>query len=58
MNKWGLAPSPNYECGASEQTADYVLTARPIHRAPHEARGLTILNDETRRWLNNTTASI
>ena len=58
MHKWGLAPSPNCECGASEQTADYVLTACPIHRAPHGARGLTVLDDETRCWLSNTTASI
>ena len=58
MYKWGIAPSPNCECGASEQTADHVLTACPIHRAPHGARGLTVLDDETRCWLNNTTASI
>ena len=58
MHKWGLAPSPNCECGASEQTADHVLTACPIHRAPHGARGLTVLDDKTRCWLNNTTASI
>ena len=58
MHKWGLAPSPNCGCGASEQTADHVLTACPIHRAPHGARGLTDLDDETRCWLNNTTASI
>ena len=58
MHKWGLAPSPNCECGASEQTADHVLTACPIHRTPHGARGLTVLDDETRCWLNNTTASI
>ena len=58
MHKWCLAPSPNCECGASEQTADHVLMAYPIHRAPHGARGLTVLNDETRCWLNNTTASI
>ena len=50
--------SPNRECGASEQTADHVLTACPIHRAPHGARGLTVLDDETRCWLNNTTSSI
>ena len=43
MHKWGLAPSPNCECGASEQTADHVLTACPIHRAPQGARGLTVL---------------
>ena len=58
MHKWGLGPSPNCECGASEQTADYVLITCPIHRAPHGARGLTVLDDETRCWLNNTTASI
>ena len=54
----GLAPSPNCEYGASEQTADHILTACPIHRAPHGARGLTVLDDETRCWLNNITASI
>ena len=31
MHKWGLTPSPNCECGASEQTADHVLTVCPIH---------------------------
>ena len=50
MHKWGLALLSNCECGASEQTADHVLTACPIHRAPHGARGLTVL-DETRCWL-------
>ena len=58
MHKWGLAPSPNCECGASEQTADHVLTACLIHRAPHGARNLTVLDDKTRWWLNNITASI
>ena len=58
MHKWGLAPSPNCECGASEQTTDNVLTECPIHRAPHGARGLMVLNDETRCWLNNISASI
>ena len=37
MHKWGLTPSPNCKCGTSEQTADHVLTACPIHRAPHGA---------------------
>ena len=54
MHKWDLAPSPNCECGAFEQTADHILTACPIHRVPHGARGLTVLDDETRCWLNNT----
>ena len=39
MHKWGLTPSPNCECGASEQIADHVLTACPINRTPHGARG-------------------
>ena len=47
IHKCGLAPSSNCECGASEQTADHVLTACPIHRAPHGARILTVLDDET-----------
>ena len=47
MHKWSLAPSPNCECGASEQTADHVLTVCRIHREPHGARGLTVLDDET-----------
>ena len=58
MHKWDLAPLPNCECGASEQTADHVLTACPKHRASHGARGLTVLDDETRCWLNDITASI
>ena len=56
MHKWGLVPSPNCECGASEQTADHVLTA--CHRSPHGARGLTVLDDKTCCWLNDITASI
>ena len=58
IHKWGLAPSPNCECGVSEQTADHILTACSIHRAPHGARGLKVLDDKTRCWLNNTTAGI
>ena len=58
MHKWGLIPSPNCKCGAYEQTADHVLTACPIHRAPHGARCLTVLDDKTRCWLNDITASI
>ena len=58
MHKWSLALLPNCECGASEQTADYVLTACPIHRAPHGARGLTISDKKAQFRLNNTTASI
>ena len=36
----------------------HVLIACPIHRAPHGARGLMVLDHETRCWLNDITASI
>ena len=58
MHKCCLTSSPNCECGASEQTANHVQTACSIHRAPHGARGLTVLDDETRCWLNDITVSI
>ena len=58
MHNWGLAPSLNCEWGASEQTADHAIIASSIHQAPHGAQGLTVLNDKTQCWLNNTTASI
>ena len=38
MHKWSVAPSPNCECGASEQTPDHVLIACPYigHHMKHE----------------------
>ena len=53
MHKCGLASSTNCECGVSEQTADHVLTACPIHRAPQGTRGVTVLDNETRFWMRN-----
>ena len=58
MYKWGYAPSPNCECGATEQTADHVLSSCLIHHVPRGTRGLQVLDDATRCWLNTTTASI
>ena len=58
MHKWGCASLPNCKCGAIEQTEDHILIACPIHRAPHGAQGLTVLDDETRCWLDTITASI
>ena len=46
------------DCDAAEQTADHVLIACTIRRAPNGAQGLTVLDDKTRCWLNNITASI
>ena len=31
MYKWGLTPSPNCECGATEQTADHIISSCLIH---------------------------
>ena len=58
MYKWGLAPSPNCECGATEQTADHVISSCLIHHVLRGTRGLQVLDDATRCWLNTTTASI
>ena len=58
MYKWGLAPLANCECGASEQTADHIISQCPIHRAPRGMFGLMVLDDETRCWLKSLTVSI
>ena len=47
MYKWGLAPSPNCECGATEQTADHVISSCLIHHASRGTRGLQVLSDAT-----------
>ena len=58
MYKWGLAPSPNHECGTIEQTADHVISSCLIHRVTRGTRGLQVLDDAIRCWHNTTTASI
>ena len=51
MYKWGVAPSPNCECGASEQIVDHIISTCPLHRAPKGMQGLLVRDDDTRRWL-------
>ena len=58
MYKRGLASSRNCECGATEQTADHVISSGLIHRVPRGTRGLQVLDDATRCWLNTATARI
>ena len=58
LHKWGLAFSAKCECGASEQTADRIISTCPIYRVSRGTTSLTVLNDETRGWLNSVTASI
>ena len=57
MQKWGLAPTSNCECGAAEQTAKPITLTCPVHRAPTGIRGLTVLDVDTRCWLSTITAS-
>ena len=45
MYKWGLAPSPDCECAATNQTADHVISTCPIYRAPRGVAGPTVLDD-------------
>ena len=58
MYKWGPAPSPNCECGATEQTADHAIFSCLIPHVPRGTKGLQVLDDATRCWLKTTTASI
>ena len=58
MYKWGVASSPNCECGTSEQTADHVISTCPLHCAPKGIQGLLVLDDDTRRWLKINAVNI
>ena len=58
MYKLSLASSLNCECGVTKQTADHVISSCLIHHVPRETRGLQVLHDATRCWLNTTTSSI
>ena len=48
MYKWGLAPASNCECGATEQTADHIISSCLIRHVPRGARGLQVLDEATR----------
>ena len=58
MYKWSLAPSPNGECGATEQTAYHVISSCLVHHVPKGTQGLQVLDNALQCWLNTTTASI
>ena len=47
MYKWSLAPSPNCECVATEQTADHVISSCLIHHVSKGTRGLQVFDDVT-----------
>ena len=50
LSRWGLKSSPSCSCGTSEQTADNIIVC-PLNPSPHGKRGLTHLDEPTRRWL-------
>ena len=54
IHKWGFALSPKCKCGTTEQTADQVLMACPIHWGPHGAQGLTVLDNKTQSGLTTS----
>jgi len=58
LHKWGMASSAPCECGAKEQTVDHVALQCPRHRPPHGIHGLKVLDDETIKWLLNTSPEI
>jgi len=58
LYKWGMPSSAACECGAEEQTVDHVVLQCPIHRPPHGLHGLTVLDNETIKWLLNTCPKI
>ena len=53
IHKWGLASLTKCEYGASEQTADHIISTCPTHRAPRGIISLKVLDDETRCSLNS-----
>ena len=57
MKKWGLTDSAACECGASEQTANHIITSCLLHRPPSE-EGLFRVGPETRTWLHDTMLDI
>jgi len=58
LYKWGMTSSAACECGKEEQTVHHVVLQCPIHRPPHGLHGLTVLDDETTKWLLNTCPEI
>jgi len=44
LYKRGMTPSTACQCGAEEQTVDYVVLQFSIHRPAHGLHGLTVLD--------------
>ena len=48
MYKWSLAPSSCCECGATEQSANHVISSCLIDHVPRGTPGVQVLDDATR----------
>ena len=48
-----MASSVVCECGAEEQTVGHVVLQCPVHQPPDGLHDLTVLDDETIKWLIN-----
>jgi len=49
---------PDKLCADPESPVDHVVFHYPIYQRPHEAHGLTVLDDETIKCLLNTCPEI
>ena len=58
MYKYSLAPFSSCECGATKQTANHIISQCPTHWVPQGMLGLTVLDNETRCWLDSLLNSI
>ena len=58
MHKWSFAPSATCECGADDQTANYIYLHCVIHCAPAGIRGVISLDQDTTSWLLNSCPDI
>jgi len=54
MHTWSLVLSANRNCGAEDQTVDYILASCLLYHPPNGTLGLVALNDETVDWLQTT----
>ena len=49
--KGGMASTAACECGAKEQTAEYVMTSFPIYHHPNAARALSDVEKNLATWI-------
>jgi len=58
LHKWGMAHSAAFERGSDEQTVSPCCSSLPNPLIPHGVHGLTVVVDETIKWLLNASPKI